>query len=230
MVEAGCHPSQFLNLTALLFGVPTAFYSPAPFPIGEEQRQTIVDRLLSLDLDPAELNRLTGMAADLFAVPMAAVTVLDWDRQWLAAKTGLSVSTTSRSASFCGHTIHQKIPLCIEDARADLRFAGNPLVVRSPSIRFANAAGPGRMSREVTASAKGGQRCAAGRLHAAPAATTSVIFTLAQNVPFLTGGNSAALVSAGRHRSAQGQSEPPRYFAETKIAKHVRSTDHARDR
>jgi GAF domain-containing protein len=116
--------------------VATAYYSPAPFPTGEEQRQAIVDRLLRLDLDVAELDRLAGMAADLFAVPMAAVTVLDGDRQWFAAKKGLSVSTTSRTASFCGHAIHEEATLCIQDARADFRFAGNPLVVRSPSIRF----------------------------------------------------------------------------------------------
>lgn len=45
---------------------------------------------------------------------------------------------TGRDVSFCGHTILGATPqiLVVEDALQDVRFAGNPLVVGEPYIRF----------------------------------------------------------------------------------------------
>jgi GAF domain-containing protein len=116
--------------------MPSVFYNPAPYPPCEVNRQAVVDRLLALDLEVAELHLVASKAADVFGTTMSAVTMLDRDCQRLIAKVGLSVATTSRVVSFCGHTIHHCEPFCVEDAQLDLRFAGNPLVVRAPSIRF----------------------------------------------------------------------------------------------
>ncbi len=60
-------------------------------------------------------------------------------RQWFKAVEGLGdVCQTDRDVSFCGHTILPPIPqiMVIEDTFEDVRFAGNPLVVGGPQIRF----------------------------------------------------------------------------------------------
>jgi serine/threonine protein kinase len=60
-------------------------------------------------------------------------------RQWFKAVEGLGdVCQTGRDVSFCGHTILPPIPqiMVIEDALEDVRFAGNPLVLGGPGIRF----------------------------------------------------------------------------------------------
>lgn len=111
-------------------------YIPAPYPPDEEARQRAVKRLLAFDFDLTELDGLVAEVADLFDVPMAAATVLDDDRQLFASKKGIEAPETDRAVAFCGYTISQKKPFCVPDAKQDARFAGNPLVVRDPSIRF----------------------------------------------------------------------------------------------
>lgn len=113
-----------------------SFYSPAPYPEDEEQRQRVVTRLLRSQLDLAPLQRLVDEAAGLLGVPIAAITLLDGDRQTLLVCQGMAPGTTPRSVAFCGHTILQEGPLCVTDARRDVRFAGNPGVLRDPKIRF----------------------------------------------------------------------------------------------
>jgi len=68
---------------------------------------------------------------------MAAVTIIDRDRQWFAARIGISLPETSRAISFCAHAIlNPDELLVIEDAEMDDRFAGNPLVIGDPHIAF----------------------------------------------------------------------------------------------
>lgn len=113
-----------------------AFYAPAPYPPDEEARQRVVHRLLENDLDLSEVDRLVQQAAAVFGVPMAAATVLDGDRQWLASRTGVDAATTSRTAAFCGYTICQPAGFCVPDALDDPRLAGNPFVTGGLAIRF----------------------------------------------------------------------------------------------
>jgi diguanylate cyclase (GGDEF)-like protein len=69
-------------------------------------------------------------------VPIAAVTLVDRDRQWFKSKQGIEARGTDRKISFCGHAILQEEPLIVADARLDPRFADNPLVEGPPKIRF----------------------------------------------------------------------------------------------
>ena len=76
------------------------------------------------------------LAAKLFNVPIAYVALLDGERQWFKARIGMEPEETPRQSSFCGHAILQDDPLIVSDARRDLRFAGSPLVIGSPFVRF----------------------------------------------------------------------------------------------
>jgi diguanylate cyclase (GGDEF)-like protein len=79
---------------------------------------------------------LTRMARRLLNVPIAAVSLVDTDRQWFKSISGLDADQTSRAVSFCGHTIHGDDVLIVTDARKDERFTDNPLVTDAPNIVF----------------------------------------------------------------------------------------------
>lgn len=115
-----------------------AFYSPPPRPANEAMRQAAVEASGVLAMtDASDLRRIVAAAAALFDAPMAAVSVIDGDRQYLVARTGTDARQTSRAISFCGHAILSPAePLVLPDATADPRFAGNPLSRAAPNIRF----------------------------------------------------------------------------------------------
>ncbi len=115
-----------------------SFFSPAPRPLDERERQRAVDALgvLRAPPDPA-LHAIVAEGAHLFRTPMAALSIVDRDRQWFAARVGLDAPETSRAVSFCAHAIlSPRDLLVVEDATQDDRFAGNPLVQFEPGIRF----------------------------------------------------------------------------------------------
>ena len=83
------------------------FYSAAPRPFNEDFRQQGVDRLRDRIHSRAPcLRRVVDTAADLFDAPIAALAIVDHDRQWFAASVGLDVTETPRAVSFCAHAIH----------------------------------------------------------------------------------------------------------------------------
>lgn len=106
-------------------------------PADEAARLAALHATGLLDTAPEErFDRITRLAARLFKVPIALVSLVDANRQWLKSRQGLSVFETPRDISFCGHTILGDEPLVIADATADPRFADNPLVTGVPHIRF----------------------------------------------------------------------------------------------
>jgi GAF domain-containing protein len=90
-----------------------------------------------LDTPPeAAFDRIAQLAADLFDVPIAAVSLIDTDRQWFKAMVGLDATQTPREQAFCAHTILSDEVMEVGDATLDFRFQENPLVTDDPSIRF----------------------------------------------------------------------------------------------
>jgi GAF domain-containing protein len=67
---------------------------------------------------------------------IAAVSLIDSDRQWFKTIIGLDVKQTPRDVAFCSHTIQSQGLMVVEDATQDSRFADNPLVTSAPNIRF----------------------------------------------------------------------------------------------
>jgi GAF domain-containing protein len=106
-------------------------------PINEKKRLEALSALQILDTQSEErFDRLTRLAAKMFHVPIALVSLIDESRQWFKSREGLAVTETSREVSFCGHTILQDQAFIVNDTLTDLRFADNPLVTGEPHIRF----------------------------------------------------------------------------------------------
>jgi diguanylate cyclase (GGDEF)-like protein len=80
-------------------------------------------------------DRITRMATQLLNAPIALVSLVADDHQWFKSAQGIDTRTTSRDISFCGHAIAHDGPFIVEDATADERFSGNPMVVQEPRIR-----------------------------------------------------------------------------------------------
>lgn len=111
--------------------------TPAPIPAFETERLQDLYALKILDTAAEErFDRYTSLAADIFDVSIALVSLVDKDRQWFKSACGLAAKETSRDVAFCAHAILEPEMLVIPDARNDPRFAGNPLVVNEPHIRF----------------------------------------------------------------------------------------------
>lgn len=111
-------------------------HAPA-FPEDESTRIATLQSLKVLDTPPEErFDRLTRLAARLFNVPIALVSLIDTNRQWFKSCIGLPVTETPRGISFCGHAILGDDVFVIPNALADERFGNNPLVTGAPYIRF----------------------------------------------------------------------------------------------
>jgi phosphoribosyl 1,2-cyclic phosphodiesterase len=109
-----------------------------PMPDDEADRVAALRRLGILDTAREErFDRHTRIAAALFKVPIALVSLVDADRQWFKSCFGTDVCESSRETSFCAHAIASNSDLLIvPDALQDERFRDNPLVCDGPRIRF----------------------------------------------------------------------------------------------
>jgi CheY-like chemotaxis protein len=113
-------------------------WANAPAPAGEERRLAALRRLGILDTAPEErFDRLTRLAAALFDVPVALVSLVDQNRQWLKSRHGLAARESPREVSFCAHAILSPAEIMVvPDTLQDARFADNPAVTGEPRVRF----------------------------------------------------------------------------------------------
>ena len=109
-----------------------------PVPVwSEAERLAVLRRTRLLDTPPEQaFDDLVRLAAELLDMPIAAVHLIDTDRQWGKSEMGLGIRDLPRDIAFCAHTIRQPGALIVPDATLDPRFAGNPLVTGAPGIRF----------------------------------------------------------------------------------------------
>ena len=107
-------------------------------PVGEAARLATLRSLNLLDSEAEErFDRITRLAQRLFDVPMAAVSLIDEDRQWFKSRIGIADTETPRSDSFCSHAIALDEPVMhVADATLDARFVDNPMVTGDPNVRF----------------------------------------------------------------------------------------------
>lgn len=106
--------------------------------IDEPARQIAVERIdvgrMRTDRD---LTRIVERAAELYDMPIAAITIITGDRQVVIARRGTEILETPREQSFCTEAINRPgEPMVVEDAAADPRFASKATVKGPPHIRF----------------------------------------------------------------------------------------------
>jgi signal transduction histidine kinase len=106
-------------------------------PTWEERRIEALRHYQILDT-PKEraFDEVAQLAADLCGTPIGVVNLIDTDRQFFKAETGLGVRETPLETSFCAKAILEEDFLLVPDATADPRFACNPLVTGDPHLRF----------------------------------------------------------------------------------------------
>ncbi|KAL7556447.1 hypothetical protein ACA910_014395 [Epithemia clementina (nom. ined.)] len=112
-------------------------------PDWELERLSVLDSYNILDSPTEqEFESITQEAKDYFNVPIAVVSLVDFDRQWFKSIQGLDAKETPRSCSFCAHVVARKDEPCtnpimvIPDAAKDARFQDNPLVQGDLNLRF----------------------------------------------------------------------------------------------
>jgi GAF domain-containing protein len=110
----------------------------APLPSDERERLKTLRSYQVLDSPPERrYEDLTLLAAGICRTPIAAISLIDEDRQWFKSIVGLEIRQTSRDDAFCAHAILQpNATMVVGDATRDVRFADNSLVTGSPGIRF----------------------------------------------------------------------------------------------
>ncbi|WP_299681614.1 ATP-binding protein [uncultured Dokdonia sp.] len=108
-------------------------------PHNERKRQKAVDSYGLLDTQEEEkYDNITSIISQICDAPIALITLLDKDRNFLKSHLGVPFNESPREISFCGHTINEDGPMMIvEDARKDDRFHDNPLVKDYNAIFYA---------------------------------------------------------------------------------------------
>ncbi|MGL4419236.1 MAG: GAF domain-containing protein [Gemmataceae bacterium] len=79
---------------------------------------------------------IVQLAASICEVPMAAVVLIDQDRQWFKARVGVASTQTPLEESLCAYAICMPGQTIVENASTDARFAMHPVVVGEPFVRF----------------------------------------------------------------------------------------------
>lgn len=118
-------------------------YFGAPIPNNEAER---IAKLRSLDVvdtknTDTEYDLITRISSAIIGTPIVLVSLVAEDKQWFKSKCGIDANETSRASSFCAYTlVKQDLAdahvLIVTDARRDLRFMRNPLVLGEPYIQF----------------------------------------------------------------------------------------------
>ncbi|QAA83162.1 GAF domain-containing sensor histidine kinase [Aequorivita sp. H23M31] len=110
-----------------------------PFPSDEKERLSAVRSYHLLDTLPEkDFDNITALAASICDVPIALVTLLDANRNFLKSHYGVPFNESPRNTSFCAHAILEENDLFIvEDARIDPRFQRNPFVTEMNAIFYA---------------------------------------------------------------------------------------------
>ncbi|MFD3718186.1 PP2C family protein-serine/threonine phosphatase [Streptomyces sp. NPDC058674] len=108
----------------------------------EAGRLDAVRRYDILDTPPdGAFDRVAALAARLFKVPVASVTIVDEDRIWFKAVHGLEgVSEIGREPGLCGSAVLSDETLVIPDTLIDPVACDNALVTGPMAVRFYAAA------------------------------------------------------------------------------------------
>ncbi|WP_084698463.1 sensor domain-containing phosphodiesterase [Muricoccus aerilatus] len=103
--------------------------------LSEEARLDALYQLNLLDTDPSEsFDRITRMAAQLFGLPVAAVSLTDRDRQWFKSRVGVSHTSIPRDRAPCAQVAETLTVVVIPDLLADPCYRDSHLA--QTGVRF----------------------------------------------------------------------------------------------
>jgi GAF domain-containing protein len=103
----------------------------------DQERVAVLEKYAILDTEPEQaFDDLTLLASFICKTPIAMISLIDEDRQWLKSKVGIAVSETPRDVAFCSVAIQQADVMVVPDTLKDERFCNNPFVTGGPKIRF----------------------------------------------------------------------------------------------
>jgi hypothetical protein len=101
----------------------------------EAARLDALRRLNLLDTPPDEgFDRITRLAAQLFGLPLAAVSLTDRDRQWFKSRVGVAPASVPREMAACALVAETNTFLVVPDLLLDPRFDSSPLA--QSGVRF----------------------------------------------------------------------------------------------
>ncbi len=83
-----------------------------------------------------ELDGITRLVSYICQAPLALITFIDADKQWVKSSVGIDLKQISRADAFCNHAINGTQVLEIGDLRLHPGLSNNPFVVQEPHIRF----------------------------------------------------------------------------------------------
>ncbi|KYC36625.1 diguanylate cyclase [Scytonema hofmannii PCC 7110] len=116
---------------------PKPVATTAPLPANEVERLEALRRYNILDTPPeAAFDRITSLAARLFNVPIALVSLVDASRGWFKSSYGFDVREVQRDTTICSFALLSNEVLVIPDTRQDNRLVCNPFVQNEPGLRF----------------------------------------------------------------------------------------------
>ncbi|RKF14075.1 GAF domain-containing protein [Roseovarius spongiae] len=84
----------------------------------------------------SDFDDIATLASQICGTPISVVNLIDADRQWFKAETGLGVRETPLDTSICSHVILEDAFVEIPDTLADPRMVDNPLCTGEPGLRF----------------------------------------------------------------------------------------------
>ena len=103
----------------------------------EDIRLQAVARFVDFDFEnDTELQELVDLASAVSDTPVALITLLDKDTQYLKVRKGTDETAMPRQVSFCTHAIEQNDVMVVPDMLKDDRFTNNPLVSGAAAVRF----------------------------------------------------------------------------------------------
>lgn len=107
-------------------------------PYNERERLAALHATRLLDTPQEQaFDDIVQLACMICRTSMAAVTLIDKDRQWFKAQRGFEGDQTPRDESFCAHAILEpRRMMLVTDTHQDPRFVDHPAVTGGLRVRF----------------------------------------------------------------------------------------------
>lgn len=103
----------------------------------EQDRLEALFKYNILDTCPEEeFDNITRLVAHVCETPIALISLIDENRQWVKSAFGFEPQEIPRQVSFCNHAISEVELFEIQDTTKNPIFNENPFVTKAPKIRY----------------------------------------------------------------------------------------------